>query len=158
MTDLKALEQKHKELGEEIEKLKKGGEEWPKKGNSYYYVPGSGNPYGTFYGTHNTADRGRIERGNAFRTEPEAWHYSDFLKVTAKLRRAAKGFVPDWSDEEQRKHYIWYNARTKQLNICYNRMTCHFGIMYFRTEQDAQDALDSLSDAEKETLKKGWPV
>ena len=53
--------------------------------------------------------------GNYFETEEEAKKYLEYLKAKAIIKQDAKGFKPDWNNEEQPKHYGYCHAESKRL-------------------------------------------
>lgn len=119
----------------------------PKDGDKYWFV--------TTYGTVASSTRceeeptfynGRISIGNVFRTREEAERHLERLKVLQELRVLAKGFKPDWGDVNQYKLRLHFCHTSKKWNLVTNTVIQSLGAIYFRTEADAQTAIDTLGD------------
>lgn len=118
MNKLEELEKKYKELGEEIEKLKKQGKAWkPEKEESYYAIYGDGNiDRATWHDSISGNKRYAI--GNCFRTKEEAEATVEKIKIYTQLKRLAEEINTepiDWKNERQWKNEIVYNASTDCL-------------------------------------------
>lgn len=88
---------------------------------------------------HDSVDGDCYRYGNYFQTREEAQALADYLKALAVVRDDAKGFVPDWSDNEQEKWHVAdvdggllaiYTVRTVEAGI--------FGLPYFQSKADAE--------------------
>ena len=72
MNNLKKLEQKHKELGEEIARLKAENDDvWPKDGDEYFFIDIEGEIINDIWRDFNF-EKEMLEAGNAFRTREGA--------------------------------------------------------------------------------------
>ena len=63
-----------------------------------------------------------------------------------RLKRAADGFVPDWVSNIEVKYAIEFNNYAKEWDVATYRYTQSPGVVYFRTEKDAQNAIDVLGE------------
>jgi hypothetical protein len=80
--------------------------------------------------------------GLLFETEEEAEKYLEYLKVKEVIKKDTKGFKPDWSDEEQPKHYGYCNAESKRLwrDVEYTEKR---STIYFRSIKDIEESLEN---------------
>ena len=80
--------------------------------------------------------------GLLFRTREEAEKYLEYLKAKEVIKQDAKGFKPDWSDEEQPKHYGYCNAESKRLwrDVEYTEKR---STIYFRSIKDIEESLEN---------------
>jgi hypothetical protein len=123
-----ALEQKHKELGEKIERLKQTEGVWlPKLGDAYWLVCDTGKTYqSTNY--HTSVDLGRISHHTGYQYEALANKASILQKRANLIIQACLNFdpdfEPDWTDKSQRKygfyrshyHVEWHTTSTWLLD------------------------------------------
>ena len=123
MSELAVLEQKYKELGEEIEKLRKEKEWaelpdilWRPRGERYYYLQKRGIASHT-WGAGGIEHKDLYLAQQVFKTEEEAAK-ADRQRIAKMkvLRRVAElnheqGWVCDWSDEIQCKNFPEYIHR-----------------------------------------------
>ncbi len=153
------LKERIENIEAELAALKKDLEEpkeWPQFGDDYWYIYTTKAIRSTLHEDGIIGKR-RVELGNCFRTEAEAQHYGDFLLVMAKLRRAAKGF------KHKTGGCSWSLSLYKSRNVfsfvfSTGDIDAVIGEVRFKTEQDGLDLIESLTDAEKATLLKGWPT
>lgn len=82
------------------------------------------------------------EVGNDFETEEKAKKHRAYLKAKAIIKQDTKGFKPDWSDEEQPKHYGYCNAESKRLwrDVEYTEKR---STIYFRSIKDIEESLEN---------------
>ena len=143
MNKLEELENKIKELSDEIEKMKaeKKNEVWkPKDGVQYWYVNHSNGVLSTYW-LDNAVDKMRYDLGNVFSTREEAESYKEQLKVEAELRRFARPF-----DEDERNWAIIFDVDEKEIttdNEC-SYQSCN---IHFASEEIAQKAIDTVGEA-----------
>lgn len=80
--------------------------------------------------------------GNYFETKEEAEKYLEYLKAKEVIKKDTKGFKPDWSDEEQPKHYGYCNAESKRLwrDVEYTEKR---STIYFRSIKDIEESLEN---------------
>lgn len=133
MNKLKELEQKYKELGEEIERLKNQGKAWkPEEDDVYYCVyPNGCTEYHTW--RDDEYDIGVYEIGNCFETEEEAEAVVEKLKIYTQLKRLAEEINTepiDWENDKQQKYFIEYDFCCGDLfmGAIYQRQ--HIGQIY----------------------------
>ncbi len=159
MNKFETLEKKIEDLQAELQELKEQAE--PKKQVAWepdvvdecYFLGGIGDIFCDMY--NNRYNR----QGDIFKTQADAQQARDFNRVMTKLRKAAAGFEPDWSDGSQTKYNLCYNHKDSQFDvISYNYIIETINTTYFPTEKSAQAALDSLTEDEKQVLFKGYPV
>jgi hypothetical protein len=113
MMNLQALEKKHKELGEEIERLKQTEGVWvPVQGDRYYRVEGNGTHLIRVNMKH-ISDLERISFHNCYQTETLAKKASimqrQFNLITQVCLNFDPDFEPDWNDGDQRKYAFCYD-------------------------------------------------
>ena len=80
--------------------------------------------------------------GIAFETKEEAEKYIKYLKAKAIIKQDTKGFKPDWSDDEQPKHYGYCHAESKRLwrDVEYTEKR---STIYFRSIKDIEESLEN---------------
>ena len=147
MSTLEELENKYKELGEEIEKLKaeKENEPWqPKYGEKYWFINYCNVvAASTWYGDQ--IDIGRYAISNVFRTLQEAEFRAEQLKVEAELKLFVRPFK-----NNSKNYTIQYWHSDEKIDITYfENMQC--GNVYFPSEEIAQKAIDTVGE---ERIKK----
>ena len=142
MNILEELENKIKELSDEIEKLKveKNNEPWkPKDGDKYWLISHIGYVVQVrWLGDDYEDDIYAI--GNAFRTQEEAEFRVEQLKVEAELRRFARPF-----DEDERNWAIIFDVDEKEIIIEDERsyQSCN---IHFASEEIAKKAIDTVGE------------
>ena len=141
MDNLEALEQKHKELGEEIARLKQGNVRWkPEYGDSYWFA-GSWGEESVNHWENDKIDRARFALGSCFRTKEEARRKADRDSLTQELKDfAARDGAVDWSDEEG-KHRLTCDRETGVWEVMSNWHMQTLGVIYFKTEERAEEAI-----------------
>lgn len=80
--------------------------------------------------------------GNYFKTKEEAEAYLKYLKARAIIKQDTKGFKPDWSDDEQPKHYGYCHAESERLWRDVEH-TEKRSTIYFKSVKDIEESLDS---------------
>lgn len=117
MDKLQELEKKYKELGEEIEKIKKQGKVWkPAEGEQFYYLLSTGSYDSSKYGVLYTKERYAI--GNCFKTVPEVKAVAEKIQIYTELKRLAEEINTepiDWGNVNQIKHHIMYDEGEKRF-------------------------------------------
>lgn len=80
--------------------------------------------------------------GLLFETKEEAEKYFEYLKAKEVIKQDTKGFKPNWSDEEQPKHYGYCNAESKRLwrDVEYTEKR---STIYFRSIKDIEESLEN---------------
>lgn len=140
------------DVGEWLEEIKPEPEckRWRAEADETYFYLDNDTEVCLSFEAHHPIDDVRHRYGNYFRTEEEAKAYAEYLKALTVVRDDAKGFHPDWADDEQSKYYVYYSHGEKCFradDLWDDEDNGVFGLPYFRTEEDA---LESLQKHEKE--------
>ena len=93
-----------------------------------------------------------LNQGNIFLTEEAATKEKKRRAAQTKLTALAGGWVPDWDDIDQRKHFLQYSHRIKTWAVDYAVTIQDIGQVYFLTEEAAEAALEEMGD-QMEDLK-----
>lgn len=80
--------------------------------------------------------------GLLFYIQEEAEKYAEYLKAKAIIKQDTKGFKPDWSDEEQPKHYGYCHAESKRLWRD-TEYTEKGSTIYFKSIKDIEESLEN---------------
>ena len=133
------------DVEEWLEEIKPEFKRWrAKDGEPYFYV---NHDAGVLSSREDLCpvDNDRHRLGNYFQTKEEAQAHVNYLKAIAVVREDAKGFEPDWSDNEQPKfnvHY-WHKKEILLISDLYQfEDNGVFGLPYFETEEDARASID----------------
>lgn len=94
----------------------------PKKGDKYYYISNTGFIFYCAYNEDNEEfiDKANISMGNCFKTEEEAKHIVEKLKVIHELQKFAyenNEKEIDWNGAKQYKHFLRYDVDDKEIYI-----------------------------------------
>lgn len=132
---IEIIENKIKELKQEVEKLKNENKgRWiPKENELYYFLDDYDDVIE--YKCHNDCiDEKAIEHHYIFKTRGEAEHYRDYLKA---LKEATHDFTKeDWKNGGLDKWYICYNySRKTFMYLCSNNVR-NMNQKYFKTEKE----------------------
>ena len=146
MTKIEELEQKVKELSEEIEQLKNQEKVVhsrfiPEIGDKYWYVSSMGMIYNCNF-ENNIFEQYKIANSPVFRTEEEAKRYLEFKQELAKRRWLVT--EEEWEDADTPKYFI--NVYDNEFNITCTYLTRYIGIPFFRTKENAQYMIDNFED------------
>ena len=89
--------------------------------------------------------------GNFFETEEETEKRIEYLKAKEVIKQDAKGFKPDWSNEEQPKYYGYCHAESKKLwrGVEYTEKR---STIYFKSIKDIEESLDNRPEEWKTYL------
>lgn len=144
MQTLEQLEEKYKELGEEIEKFKqeqskpKTGRWKPRYGDKYFYFSNNGFVYEAW--TDHSLDEHRYVLGNCFQTKKEAEFQAERLKVIAELKEYASEFVEGeenwgiyWSYYQEHIEYDW-------------RTIDKYPVLYFPSKEVVRQAIEAVGE------------
>jgi len=155
MDNLKALEQKHKELGEEIEKLKQAATVSYKRPRAefnklYNYITDNGFIYSD-QEAHMNTDQLHYDLGNYFLTLEEAERARDrqlaYVRMTDAIREANEGWVADVMDVNQRKYYPYLDEGIVYWKWKYLGATLPIEMLC------SEDARNKLGDSLNEDFK-----
>lgn len=121
----------------------------PKEGELYYAVDYDGTilNFGVCE-NENVADYDEINLGNCFKTQEEAKHMAEKLRVIKELRDFAlenNGAEIDWENGDQEKHIIAYGFQTIKTDLWYRTQHIPFNI-YFTSEDIAQKAIETIGE------------
>lgn len=137
------------EVTEEIDKciIKQPKTVWDLKGgDKYFFIGAIGFVREDVYGSCN-ADRGCISQGNAFLTKEEAEFEVEKRKVIAELKRYAYEFSEDeWCDGDVYKFSIFYDYSFDCLEVDYRFMVKFANGIYFKSEEDADEAIETVGE------------
>ena len=142
MNNLKKLEQKHKELGEEIARLKAENDDvWPKDGDEYFFIDIEGEIINDIWRDFNF-EKEMLEAGNAFRTREGAEKIVLRRKIETILMKHSRGFVPDWDNVYQNKFRLLID--TGYLVIRNSGVDTYGCTIFFETSEKAETAKDEV--------------
>lgn len=139
--EINSLKQRIAELENQVEQEK----EFPQYGDTYWCI----NAYGGV--SKETWDGYDIEKdmlviGNGFRTEQEAELAVEKLKVEAELRKFSRPFK-----EDDYNSFIELYMFDKTLTVDSNEYWQTQGVIYFESDEKAQQAIDTVGE---ERIKK----
>lgn len=121
----------------------------PKKGDKYYYINGAGSIFNYDYREDNM-DKAIISMGNYFKTEEDAQHMVEKLKVIRELQKFAyenNEKEIDWKNFNQYKYKIFHDAEDEDLYVDYS-IYCKsepFNI-YFTSLDIARKAIKTIGE------------
>lgn len=92
------------------------------------------------------SDEFNILTGNCFKTREGAELYKKRLIVTQKLKELACGFVPDWSNRNQVKYYIFYDHQLNRFCSTWTYDQQLPNTVYLATKEQAEQAKEILGD------------
>ena len=143
--DIEILDPKLQEL---ILPKKKTGYERLEDGDTFFYQSSDGGKthgydYYTEYADYHFAT------ANYYSSEKVAENNIRADKLMRQLRRFAvehRTNELDWTYQVQRKFYIYYGNRTKELLVGDNGTARDFGVIYFDSEKTAKLAIETFRD------------
>ena len=123
----------------------------PREGELYFYVNSNGEIEYRYYKNRNINDKRRIcNIGNYFKTDEEAEHMVEKLKVIRELQDFALEHNDeeiDWNDVNQEKLYLGMNPKIKSIDIFH---TCSWIYLpfniYFTSEEIAENAIETIGE------------
>ena len=123
----------------------------PREGELYFYVNSNGEIEYRYYKNRNINDKRRIcNNGNYFKTDEEAEHMVEKLKVIRELQDFALEHNDeeiDWNDVNQEKLYLGMNPKIKSIDIFH---TCSWIYLpfniYFTSEEIAEKAIETIGE------------
>jgi hypothetical protein len=121
----------------------------PNKNEKYCYIGGDGDIYHTV-NVNLTVDDCIFSIGNYFKTDEEAEHMVEKLKVIKELQDFAienRDEEIDWVDNEQDKWAICYDIEDKEIAYESGKKikSVPFNV-YFATEQDCERAIKTIGE------------
>lgn len=119
----------------------------PEKDEHYYYYDNDGRTYQSSY-CEDSIDKRRLEFGNCFKTQEEAKHMAEKLKVINELKNFAlenNNEKIDWRDKCIGKYFITYDFYDEEISVAsYTfRNFLPFEI-YFTSKEIAQKAIKTI--------------
>src|SRR5699024_7590376 len=141
---LNRIEELEKELLELKEQVK-GQQEFPQSGERYWYNNGGGMVNSCFWKSEQL-DLNRYRIGNMFKTEKEAEFAVEKLKVEAELRKYSRPFK-----EDDYNSFIELYMFDKTPTVDSNEYWQTQGVIYFESDEKAQQAIDAVGE---ERIKK----
>ena len=121
----------------------------PEKDGHYYYYDNDGRTYQSSY-CEDSIDKRRLEFGNCFKTQEEAKHMAEKLRVIKELRDFAlenNNEKIDWRDKCIGKYFITYDFYDEEISVAsYTfRNFLPFEI-YFTSKEIAQKAIKTIGE------------
>ena len=121
----------------------------PEKDGHYYYYDNDGRTYQSSY-CEDSIDKCRLEFGNCFKTQEEAKHMAEKLRVIKELRDFAlenNNEKIDWRDKCIGKYFITYDFYDEEISVAsYTfRNFLPFEI-YFTSKEIAQKAIKTIGE------------
>ena len=162
----KELEQEVKRLEEQIKDLKVKLEgkvekkayevEVPEDIDDYYVLDGYGKVY-SLKGFSMNYKRCQYERGLAFKTREEAEQFKKEQILLFKLHKWAEehneGWIPDWNEVNEKKHYITLEKEGGLFDMNYCRRYRQFTkLPYFKSREITEQFIEEFGDEIKEVL------
>lgn len=89
--------------------------------------------------------------GNYFETQKEALKYFEYLRAKTIIEESAKGFKPDWNNDNQDKFYGYCSSDTENVYYSYTRRAKSADI-YFKSKKDIQESFTEHPDEWKTYL------
>lgn len=152
MSTVKELEEKVKELLEEIETLKQKekAEEfgYPFKENEPYEVIIEDGRIVTSCWTNHNMDCERYEQGNVFKTRDEAIRERDKRALLTRFNQFRDKCNGDWKPTiNEKKYYIFFNFEEQKFKIDWFFKIGIFELLgTFKNEADAERAIELFGD------------
>ena len=111
--------------------------------DEYYYITDDGLIDFVVEEDHNITKL-RMLVGNIFATQEEAKKHLAYLKAKEVIKEDAKGFKPNWADEEQMKFSGYWKKLTAKLDYTWER-TFKSSTIYFKSREDIEESLKKHS-------------
>ena len=121
----------------------------PKKGDTYYYIGSVGTILNYDY-REDISDAALLNIGNCFKTEEEAKHMVEKLKVIHELQKFAyenNEKEIDWNNKTQYKYYLVYATEDEELYVDY-AVYCKRELLniYFTSSDIARKAIKTIGE------------
>ena len=152
-----SLQEEIKKINEKIEALNKDMQslmseldagvenDFPHDGEEYWYIDDDTEVMSIEW-YDSEYSRGRVSIGNIFRNEKEAEFAVGKLKVEAELRKFSRPF-----EEDDYNSFIELYMFDKTLTVDSNEYWQTQGVIYFESDEKAQQAIDTVGE---ERIKK----
>lgn len=160
---LKEFNEKVEQLRDEfISKLEDDKKEfeltYPEHEETLYYISNANaNICDIYFFDNDNLSKTVFEHGLYFKTKEEAEQHLKERKLLFKLHQWAKlkndGWVPDWSNGDEIKYYIFYDYYRKELHFSFKNSTSTIDkLPYFKSEKISEECIDMFGDEIKEVL------
>lgn len=95
--------------------------------------------------------------GSFFKTKEEAEQHLKEQRLLFKIKKWAEiyneGWEPDWSDDDKKKRYVYYNHVEERLKVTWGYNSTNFTkLPYFKSEEIAQECIELFGEEIKEVL------
>ena len=143
------IEELEKQLNEcqkalaELKESKKEGKWKPKEHEVYWFRDTSGSFLNSFYKKGNVIHEWKIDNLPIFPNKKECaryWHFMDTVK------EKSYEFSKDAFKEDSKKYYIYYSTLVNDFSVDFNMSGKCFGIVYFKTKEEAQYIIDNFKE------------
>lgn len=146
MTKIEELEQKLNECQKELAELKESKKEgkWKPEYKNKYWIRDDGGEIGFDVWDNHEIDIWRYNNLPIFPTKEECeryWHFMDTVK-----EKSYEFSELDWRDDDIAKWVVEYDYLTNQLRAGDHRYIKHFGLVYFKNEEEAKYIIDNFKD------------
>ena len=136
------------EFNEKIKALKaeaQQGDEFPQEGYEFWFITSSGDVARMFW-HDDLGQEQSLSIGNVFKTSEQAEFAVEKLKVEAELRKFSRPFK-----EDDYNSFIELYMFDKTLTVDSNEYWQTQGVIYFESDEKAQQAIDTVGE---ERIKK----
>lgn len=121
----------------------------PKKGDKYYYINDAGSIF-NYDCREDISDEAHLNIGNYFKTEEDAKHMVEKLKVIHELQKFAyenNEKEIDWNNKTQYKYYLVYATEDEELYVDY-AVYCKRELLniYFTSSDIARKAIKTIGE------------
>ena len=106
--------------------------------DEYYYITDDGLIDFAVEEDHDINKR-RMLVGNIFATQEEAQEHLEYLEAKEIIRQDAKGFKPDWTDEDETKYYGYWGFKCEEPDCGKVHITKEANI-YFKSSEDLKES------------------
>ena len=112
----------------------------PKHDEKYYFVDQYGD---TKWNHYDQSTLRNSIRYRVFKTETEAQKYANYIKAEETIHKAVaeanQGWLPNWSDANQKKYILFLNTRYNKLEIdWFKRYKRSINFVYIKSEELAK--------------------
>lgn len=152
MSTITELEEKVKELLDEIETLKREKKneefEYPFEYDEKYSVVYHNGDISVYDWTNHEMDKQTYSQGNAFKTKQEAERERDRRALLTRFKQFRDKCNGDWKPEiYNTKYYIYFNPTDNKIKSSWNHLNNGFHLFgYFQKEEDCDRAIELFGD------------
>lgn len=140
------------ELEAELKELEKQeNQDWkPQMDEDYYYVDLDSMEVYCKTWKNNSIANTRLQHKVIFKTREEAEEYLEYLKAKEKVMNEFSN--EEWEDKDIRKYCIHYDYEDEKFDISYNFNIRRINVLFFRTEELAQEFINKYEKFMKREL------